>query len=64
MKKRTVRKKMTYGEAHVSVLMSPWIIINGKTFAAPLPPHEPRMSKAEVLGIVIGCLMPVELLIL
>lgn len=40
-------KLYTYGEAHIYVLMSDWIMDGKKTVSVKTPPHKPRMGKAE-----------------
>lgn len=42
-------KVMTYGEAHIFVLLSNWVVKGNTTLSVPLPPHNPRMKEDEAL---------------
>jgi len=37
----------SFGEAHIFVLESDWIVKDGRTASVPLPSHRPRMSRVE-----------------
>lgn len=38
---------MTYGEAHIFVLLSDWVVEGNKTRSIPVPDHIPRMKPDE-----------------
>ena len=41
---------MTYGEAHIFVLLSDLVVIGNRTMSIQIPEHKPRMNRKEALS--------------